>query len=79
MILMETNQAAALETAQRAGAALERTPMKANGETSVRVTMSFGVAVMPPNADSVEALVAAADKALYAAKARGRNCAVAAS
>jgi len=79
MILMETNRTAALETAQRAGAELERAPIKANGGIQVRVTMSFGVAVMPHDADSVEALVAAADKALYAAKARGRNCSVAAS
>jgi two-component system cell cycle response regulator len=79
MILMETDRAAALEAAQRAGAALEHAPIKANGGTQVRVTMSFGVAVMPRDADSVEALVAAADKALYAAKARGRNCAVAAT
>jgi PleD family two-component response regulator len=34
---------------------------------------------MPHDADSVETLVAAADKALYVAKARGRNCSVAAS
>ncbi len=78
MILMETDRAAALEAAQRAGASLEHAPIKANGGAEVRVTMSFGVAVMPRDADSVEALVAAADKALYAAKARGRNCAVAA-
>jgi diguanylate cyclase (GGDEF)-like protein len=79
MILMETNRTAALEAAQRAGAELERAPIKANGGIQVRVTMSFGVAVMPHDADSVEALVAAADKALYAAKAHGRNCSVAAS
>jgi diguanylate cyclase (GGDEF)-like protein len=78
MILMETDRAAALDAAQRAGAALERAPIAANGGAAVRVTMSFGVAVMPHDADSVEALMAAADKALYAAKARGRNCAVAA-
>jgi two-component system cell cycle response regulator len=78
MILMETDRSAALEAAQRAGAALEGAPIEAHGGTHVRVTMSFGVAVMPYDADSVETLVAAADKALYAAKARGRNCAVAA-
>jgi two-component system cell cycle response regulator len=78
MILMETDRAAALETAQRAGAALEHAPIEAVGGTRVRVTMSFGVAAMPRDADSVETLVAAADKALYAAKAGGRNCAVAA-
>jgi two-component system cell cycle response regulator len=79
MILMETDSVAAFEAAQRAGVALERTPITATGGANLRVTMSFGVAVMPHAANSVERLVAAADKALYAAKARGRNCAVAAA
>ncbi len=78
MILMETDRATALETARRAGAALERSPIAAGDGVSLRTTMSFGVAVMPQDADSAEALVAAADKALYAAKARGRNRTVAA-
>jgi diguanylate cyclase (GGDEF)-like protein len=76
MILMETDGAAALAIARRAGAALERAP--AGGGAGAGVTMSFGVAAMPQDADSGAALVAAADRALYAAKARGRNCAVAA-
>ena len=37
------------------------------------VTASVGVAVMPDHADEAEALVAAADAALYAAKRGGRN------
>ena len=78
MILMETDRAPALEAAKRAGAALERAPITANGAANLRVTMSFGVAVMPHDANSVDTLVAAVDKALYAAKARGRNCTVAA-
>jgi two-component system, cell cycle response regulator len=78
MILMETDRATALETARRAGAALERVPIAVSGGTHLRTTMSFGVAVMPQDADSAGMLVAAADKALYAAKARGRNCTVAA-
>ncbi|MGA3008211.1 MAG: GGDEF domain-containing response regulator [Opitutaceae bacterium] len=78
MILMETDRAAAFEMAQRAGATLERMPISANVGTDLRVTMSFGVAVVPHDADSVDSLVAMADKALYVAKARGRNCTVAA-
>jgi diguanylate cyclase (GGDEF)-like protein len=79
MILMETDRAAAFEAAQRAGAALERVPIMAGDGANLRVTMSFGVAAMPHDANSAGTLVAAADKALYAAKARGRNCTVAAS
>lgn len=37
------------------------------------VTASFGVAELPSHAGSAPALLAAADAALYAAKARGRN------
>ena len=40
------------------------------------VTASLGVAAFPSNAIDVEALIAAADQALYAAKEAGRNCVV---
>ena len=39
----------------------------------LRVTASFGAAVMPGNANDREALIAAADAALYEAKRTGRN------
>ena len=42
--------------------------------TSIRITASFGVASFPPyGEDNDAALIAAADKALYAAKDSGRN------
>jgi PleD family two-component response regulator len=43
-------------------------------ETSIRLTISIGVAAFPQDADSKEALIAAADSALYLAKQNGRNC-----
>ncbi len=43
------------------------------------ITASFGVAVIPDDAGSAEAVVHRADEALYAAKAAGRDCVVAAS
>jgi diguanylate cyclase (GGDEF)-like protein len=45
----------------------------ANG-VPVGVTVSAGIAGFPTHGDTLEALLAAADGALYAAKARGRNC-----
>ncbi len=40
----------------------------------VQVTISQGLAEFPEHGDKLEALIAAADGALYAAKAAGRNC-----
>lgn len=40
----------------------------------ISVTISQGLAEFPAHGRSVEALIAAADRALYAAKAAGRNC-----
>ncbi len=39
-----------------------------------KVTISIGVAVLPIHARELEALINAADQALYRAKAKGRNC-----
>lgn len=43
------------------------------GTTTIAVTASFGVATFPHNAKTGDALISAADKALYAAKMAGRN------
>lgn len=46
------------------------------GSESVTVTISIGIAHFPHDGDSPEAILAAADRALYAAKAAGRNCVI---
>jgi diguanylate cyclase (GGDEF)-like protein len=46
------------------------------GQPGGHVTVSVGVAAMPDDAGDAEALVRAADAALYRAKAGGRNCVV---
>lgn len=43
------------------------------GESSVQVFASFGVATFPDQAGDMDGLILAADKALYRAKAEGRN------
>jgi len=46
------------------------------GLEAVHVTISIGIAHFPHDGDSPEAVLGAADRALYAAKAAGRNCVV---
>ena len=77
LLVMETNRAAALEVAQRICSVVRQRTMQITENLVLSVAVSIGVAVLPGDADSSEALVVAADKALYAAKARGRNQAVA--
>jgi diguanylate cyclase (GGDEF)-like protein len=47
-----------------------------HGETAIQVTASFGVASGFP--EDYEAMIHAADAALYRAKNNGRNCVIAA-
>lgn len=51
---------------------LEATPV-IYGASTIRLTGSFGVATFPQHGKTREALIAAADQALYAAKNGGRN------
>ncbi len=46
------------------------------GLEAISVTISIGIAHFPHDGDSPEAVLAAADRALYAAKAAGRNCVI---
>lgn len=78
MILVQTDRAGALEVANRVCTAVELEPIVA-GERSValNITVSAGSAAMPEDVSTSLTLLNAADKALYAAKNRGRNRAVA--
>jgi diguanylate cyclase (GGDEF)-like protein len=77
LIIMESSGPAAREMADRVRAAIERDPVAVREAVSLQITVSAGAAAMPADAKTADELVAAADKALYAAKARGRNAAVA--
>ena len=76
LVAMETDRPAALETARRICRERARTPIQA-GSVTLPVTVSAGLAVLPGDATDGKTLIAAADKALYAAKAAGRNRALA--
>ena len=77
LVLVQTNRAGALDVARRVCAAVEDGPVFISDTLALNVTVSAGVAELPVDAKSGPALLNAADKALYVAKKRGRNRAVA--
>lgn len=79
VLLVEGDAAAAQAAARQICAAVAREPVQAGNALMLPVTVSAGIAVLPQDASEEDALVGRADKALYAAKQRGRNCAVAAA
>jgi len=63
----------AMERAEQLRSALITTRI-AFGSGEITVTASFGVATFPRDGTTSDELIAAADAAMYAAKAAGRNC-----
>jgi diguanylate cyclase len=73
VVLPETDADGARVVAERIRAAVEALEFLVNGRR-VPVTVSVGVAaVVPPSAELTQLLILSADKALYEAKAAGRN------
>jgi diguanylate cyclase (GGDEF)-like protein len=72
LVLPHTGSAGAVVTIERIREALSRRTVPASDGAAIAVTGSFGVAELRPGM-SVAALLQAADEALYAAKAAGRN------
>ena len=77
LVLVQTERNGALDVARRVCASIENSPVLCGETVALNVTVSAGVAELPTDAKSGLSLLNAADKALYAAKARGRNRAVA--
>lgn len=73
-LLPETNVEGAVMVAEAMRAAVERLAIAHNGAPFGRITISAGAAhVLPKDSTSGTELIGAADAALYAAKAEGRN------
>ncbi len=69
VLLPDTDRRAACEVAEKLRVAIQRAEIAEIGV----LTASFGVAVLPDDAGEGEQLMRKADRALYAAKAAGRN------
>jgi len=78
IVLTEVDHVTASEVARRIVGSMARQPVLLADGTPLTVTISAGSASMPTNATEVTPLVQIADKALYEAKTRGRNRAIAA-
>ena len=73
VLLPQTTERGAADLAERLRSSLETRPVSYEGE-QIHVTASFGVSTYPMPVPYGDWLVLAADKALYKAKAAGRNC-----
>ena len=72
LLLPGTNLDGAAQLAERIRRSLEERLIHAGGEEPIPTTASFGVAAFSAPA-TAEAVLAAADSALYAAKRGGKN------
>lgn len=79
MLLIDTGVDQALDIAERIRSTVAETCFEGGGTTPIRLTISIGVATFPQHGVTREALLDAADKAMYRAKSRGRNCCASAS
>ena len=73
IVLSEATRTVAVQRAETIRQDIERMDLALGDKPLDRVTASFGVALYPTHADNAEALVRAADDALYQAKENGRN------
>jgi diguanylate cyclase len=69
LLLPDTDRSGAVEVAEKLRRTIAQTEVREVGV----MTASFGIAVLPDDAAESEQLIRKADRALYAAKARGRN------
>jgi diguanylate cyclase (GGDEF)-like protein len=74
VVLPQTDSEGAEQLAERMREAVEALEVpRVDGNGSLRLQASFGVAAVPESASDRETLIAAADAALYRAKRGGRN------
>ena len=73
VILPETDEAGAVQAAERICDSVRRRPFGDPGQARVEVTVSVGAAIFPLHGSTAGVLLRQADEALYEAKAAGRD------
>jgi diguanylate cyclase (GGDEF)-like protein len=73
VLLPETDRAGGVVVAERLGAIIRSEPVAVEPDELIPVTVSIGIAVFPDDGAVAAQVLAAADDALYAAKAAGRD------
>ena len=73
LVLPHTGRTGAATIAERILRAVAASPIPVGGEEFVELTISAGIGAFPENGEDGEALLAAADRALYAVKDVGHN------
>ncbi len=73
VLLVDTNERGARIIAERIRHVVETTAFEAGGAPALSLTCSIGVSAYPLHGRTREALLDAADKAMYRAKSNGRN------
>lgn len=74
IVLPEMDLEEARDTAERLRRKVAEAPQPLGDGRSAPLTISVGIAVYPEHGQTAAVLCAAADKAMYLAKDRGRNC-----
>ncbi len=79
ILLVDTGLEGGVAVAERIRRTVEETVFEASDGTPIRLSISIGVATFPDHSTEREGLLDMADKAMYLAKSRGRNCVCSAS
>lgn len=73
VLLPNSPPAMGLDLGERIRSSVSRSPFRVMGDQEVSITVSVGVSSYPDNGSTIQELYSAADKALFEAKATGRN------
>jgi two-component system cell cycle response regulator len=73
VVLPETTVEGAAQLAERICEAIRREPFRVEGEAPLDITLSIGGAAFPDHGSTPATLMRSADRALYVAKAEGRD------